>query len=74
MDSSGRANSQNRWSAQEVIEVRAGFSFSREGALKAAIDAALAEKPPHRIISLSVFSAGAESTTEIGAIIVIEYP
>ena len=64
---------QSRIPVQEVVEVRARFSFSREGALKAAIDAALADKEPHRIVLVSTFTAGADSTTDVGAIVVIEY-
>jgi len=56
--------------SQEVVEVRLDNSLS--GSLQERIMQALGSKPEHRIISLSVFSAG-EFNMYLRAIIVIEY-
>lgn len=55
---------------QEIIEVAIPNVVS--GSPKAAIDAALAVKPAHRIVSLSITSTQEFSTAAV-ALVVIEY-
>lgn len=57
-------------SKQEIVEVTIPNVVS--GSLKAEIDAALAVRPAHRIISLSITSTQEFSTAAL-AIVVIEY-
>lgn len=55
---------------QEIVEVAINNTIS--GSLKASIDAALAAKPLHRIVSLSITATQEFSTAGI-ALVVIEY-
>ena len=55
---------------QEIIEVAINNTIS--GSLKSEIDATLAAKPLHRIVSLSITSTEEYSTAAI-ALIVIEH-
>lgn len=56
--------------SQEIVEVRLRNVVS--GSFKADIDAALAEKPLHRIVSLSIASSEEFNTAGL-ALVVIEY-
>lgn len=55
---------------QEIIEIAINNTVS--GSLKSEIDAALAEKPLHRIVSMSITSTEEFNTAAI-ALLVIEY-
>lgn len=55
---------------QEIIEVAINNTIS--GSLKSEVDAALAAKPLHRIVSMSITSTEEYSTAAI-ALLVIEY-